>query len=133
LNADEWSGKGDAQTTDKELQTDWGKVTGKNEEGDPISYGKLCYIVYNAIGDTNIFACGTVCEDFNQLVKEYGEGNVKAEPVIDQTTTAGAAISMRRRISQVLKNCIDCTDTDRFIAAALAQDVQLNMQEMTEL
>ncbi len=131
-SADDTIGRGPAQTTNKELQTGWGKPI-KNGEGEPFAYGKLCYIVNKVIGDTNILGCTTVCDDYDNLAKEYGTENVKEEHIIDQTTWSGAAESMRRRISQVLHNCVDCTDTDRFIAAALAQDVQLNMQEMTEI
>ncbi|MCJ7435516.1 MAG: RHS repeat-associated core domain-containing protein [Anaerolineales bacterium] len=128
---DDTIGQGPAQTTNIELQTGWGKAI-KNEKGEKYAYGKLCYIVYKAIGDTNIFSCSTVCEGFDQLVKDYGAENVTEEQVIDQTTWTGAATSMRRRISQVLDKCLYCTDTDRFIAAALAQDVQLNMTEMKD-
>ncbi len=71
-----------------------------------------------------------ICDDKDKLIGQYGTDNVRDETPIDQTTNDGAVISMRRRIQQVLNNCIKCTDTDRFIAAALAQDAQLNMSEM---
>ncbi len=123
---DEGDGEGDAQTTDRELRKAWGKVIKNEKTGEIIGYGKLCYIVAKATGDV---PC--VCEDKEKLIEQYGKDNVRDENPVDQNTTDGAAISMWRRIWQVLDSCTDCTATDLFIAAALAQDVQLNWKEMS--
>ncbi len=126
LGAKEGSGKGPAQTSDEELRTPWGEKT----EGNEYVYGKLCYIL---IGTGQVhredLSC-SICKTYDEMVAEYGEGNFKEETPVDQTTNSGAVMSMRRRIWQVLNKCTNCTDTDRFIAAALAQDVQINMNQM---
>ncbi len=70
-----------------------------------------------------------------QVEKEYGEkvmdwlGYVRGcglryegEDVHDHTDPVWAVEYMRRRIQQVLEVCDKCTSTDKFIAAALAQN-----------
>lgn len=52
------------------------------------------------------------------------------EDTIDQTTLSGAIQLMRRRIMGPVNECNKCTDTDRFIAAALAQNSGFTQESM---
>ncbi len=90
--------------------------------GKPIirGYGLRCWI---SIAD----GC-TICKTRDQLNStlrnDQNFGDIyKLEDIHDQVTETGWAVEyMKRRIEQVINNCMNCTDTDRFIAAALGQN-----------
>jgi hypothetical protein len=85
------------------------------------------------VAGESVVSCTTICDDKAKLIAQYGAENVTAETPLDQTTMAGAVEAMRRRIKQVLYSCHNCTNTDRFIAAALAQDAQLSYKVMDRI
>ena len=111
------SGEGIAQISDNQIKTPYGEMV----EGDR-GTGLLCYIVRKAIGDIkNVTSC--ICKSYDEMVNEYGEGNFELEDDHDQKDPVWAVIYMRRRIQQVADACDNqCTSTDKFIVAALAQN-----------
>jgi len=119
---DEYSGKGIAQIADKQKGTEYGeKIETRDENGEVVvrGTGLRCFIRV-ADGCTE---CKTRDELTNELRPGENFGDVyKLEDPHDQTDPAWAVEYMKRRIQQVLAFCIDCTETDKFIAAALGQN-----------
>lgn len=57
----------------------------------------------------------------NQFGQDY-KGYFQLEPWHDPNNEYWAQIYMRRRISQAIDHCKNCTSTDKFIVAALSQN-----------
>jgi hypothetical protein len=110
------SGEGIGQISDNQIKTPYGEKVEGNR-----GTGLLCYLVRKVIHNVDI-PC-TICKSYDEMVKEYGVGNFELEDEHDQNDPAWGVIYMRRRIQQVVNACDNkCTSTDKFIAAALAQN-----------
>jgi len=125
-----YSGFGAAQITNKEASTPYGnpiyqlnwlgKIVYENGKPKVRDYGLRCYIFKG-------YDC--VCENFENLPEGY-----QLEPVHDQSEKTWAVEYMRRRIKLVTDLCVNCTSTDKYIAAALAQNGPgFNLQNMMDL
>ncbi len=129
---DKYQGAGIAQITDRQVEEAYGDKVfhlGKDgkpdefdENGKPIvrGYGLRCWIF--------LANNCTVCKTRDELQATLRNGQefeavYKLEDIHGQVKETDWAVEyMRRRIQQVLDNCIGCNDTDRFIAAALGQN-----------
>lgn len=116
---DEYSGRGMAQITDKQVETEYGRII---KVGDtPRGSGVRCYI---PVGSLDNGTC-SICVTRDQMVQSYGRlfhEYFQLEDKHDQTDGYWAQIYMRRRIQQVVDHCKNCSETDIFIAAALGQN-----------
>jgi len=117
------SGKGAAQISDNQVETPYGVLVGDNR-----GHGLRCYI---KIGGNGCPECLTEQE----LNKKDPERKLYVlEGPHDQRDPKWAAIYMRRRIQLVTNRCIDCSSTDIFIAAGLAQNGPgFNLDQMKDL
>jgi RHS repeat-associated protein len=113
------SGVGPAQVSDNQASTPYGKSV-----PDDRGYGLRCYVIKASLPrDERDDLLSCVCftpED----IKNNKDFNQKYElgPILDPSDPNNAAALMRRRIEQVINNCINCSETDKFIAAALGQN-----------
>ena len=128
---DAYQGVGIAQVTDRQVEEAYGdkvfhlddeRKPDELENGMPVvrGYGLRCWI---RIAD----GC-TICKTRDELNSTILNGQnfddvYRLEEIHNQATETDWAVEyMRRRIEQVINSCVNCTDTDRFIAAALGQN-----------
>jgi hypothetical protein len=117
--SNEYSGRGMAQITDKQIETEYGLII--KVGGDPRGSGVRCYI---PVGRVDNGTC-SICQTRDQMVQNYGRlyhEYFQLENKHDQTDGYWAQIYMRRRIQQVVDHCKNCSETDIFITAALGQN-----------
>lgn len=127
-NEEPYDGEGPAQITDKENETPYGQripnPKDPDNEKENRGYGLLCYIVtkFDEKLMENVYC--TICKSKEEMDEVYGIGNYQPETFQDQSDKAWAIELMRRRIKLVTDRCIaaDCSSTDIYIAAALAQN-----------
>ena len=111
-----YSGEGIAQITDKQAEIEWGKPIYEYNIWGKQKFEK----------DSN----GNVKLDKNgnpvPVIRGYGlrlrcpDGEL--EKILNQNDTNNAVILMKREIQLVINACKDCTNTDLYIAVALAQN-----------
>ncbi len=90
-------------------------------------YGVRCYLSLYDPTHLGTETCPTVCFTPKEIKKIPDfDKKYELEPMRDPTVPTWAVEQMRRRIKQVIDTCnygkIDCSDTDKFIIAALAQN-----------
>ena len=92
-----------------------------DENGEEIfrGYGLLCWIKKNAGVDD-----GCECLSKDAMIEKYGEDfrDIFELEKANPNKPSWAVLLMRRRIEIVVNKCEGCSDTDRFIVAALAQN-----------
>jgi RHS repeat-associated protein len=106
------AGRGPAQVTNNQLNTPYGAGDAKD--------GLRCYIYNSVLDDTS-----NLCECFTkQEIKNIPDfyQNYKLEDPLDPSDWHDAATLMKRRIKHSIDQCKGCRNTDKFIAAALAQN-----------
>ena len=127
---DPYGAIGPGQITTKQAETPYGEYieNPKNpgHESDNRGYGLLCYIVNKAVSS---FAVTTlcVCDNEKSIQEKVASGeyvSYREEKPLDPSTMSGAVELMKRRIKLVTDKCLakGCSETDVYIAAALAQN-----------
>lgn len=127
---EENSGTGMAQVSDNAAQTPYGKpIWSEDEDGKKVfrGYGLRCYI---PIGKFKKHPPCTLCITWAQIQamskseRKKFEEEYELEPIRNQDYSSSAVTFMRRRIEMAVDVCDNsfCTDKDRFIVAALAQN-----------
>jgi len=118
------SGFGLAQISDNQAQTEYGKRIGTQD--NPRGFGLLCWVKKIAKIEDD---CSSLCKTSDEMKKEYGDNFAdiyELEQAHDQKDPKWAVVYMRRRIQMVVNACnygkIDCSATDKFIIAGLAQN-----------
>ena len=132
-----YNGAGIAQITQAQTETGYG--TPVKDPGliilgvvlrkpDIRGYGLRCYIAIGS-GANSLCNCVTAREikQMSETERKNFENTYELEPVHNAVTETKWAVEyMRRRIKQVIDTCnygkIDCSETDKFIIAALAQN-----------
>ena len=139
-NNDDYDGYGPAQVTNMQTRTPWGQEIENPDGGKPRGYGLLCYIIKRTIPTYRTGVSCTICENEEYMKAHYGVGNYGLETPHDQTQMRWAVEYMRRTMKLVLDVCVrdrKCLDTDKYIAAALAQNGPgfnvVNMQNVPRL
>jgi len=141
---DEYQGVGIAQITDRQIEEAYGdKVFHLGKDGNPDRFdenGKTIVLGYGLRCWIRIEDGCTECKTRDELTDNLKAGQnfndiYKIEGIHNQSKEDNWAVEyMRRRIKQVLDKCINCTETDKFIAAALSQNgPDLNMGDIGDL
>ena len=115
------SGMGGAQISNNQVKETYGISVGPEKSNR--GYGLKCFIPIGAKDDGSCSICMTP-DEMKDNYGEFYEAYYQLENEHDQTTKKWAVIYMRRRLQIVTNTCQDagCSQTDIYIAAALAQN-----------
>jgi RHS repeat-associated protein len=141
-----YQGVGIAQVSERQIEEEYGKKVyhlgkdGKPDEPDPNKKGAFVIRGYGLRCWINIQRGCTICKTRDELTADLKDGQdfndvYKLEDTHDPQKDTGMAVEyMKRRIKQVIGKCVGCTETDKFIAAALGQNGPgLNPKDMENL
>ena len=121
LPTDDSSGLGPAQVSNQQISNPYGIIINGN------GAGLRCYISIMVRHNPPCSFCFT--KDEKDAIPNF-DNLYTLEPVHDQKDMDWAARYMRRRIQSVLEECNKCSSTDKFIAAALAQNAGFTPEDM---
>jgi hypothetical protein len=110
-----YSGEGIAQISDMQAETEWGEPI-----YDYDFRGKIIYEKEN--GSIKLDKNGNPIPNLRGFGLRLRCPDGELEKVLNQNNTKNAVVLMKRELQLVTNECKNCTSTDIYIAAALAQN-----------